>query len=123
MRGHSSLRREPAVLLMYRGVEGYKVAEIALGSLHTQLCYAKRDGSGQRMLRTGSSKLEAACGSHPESQRSMISMPVPVIASYFMSDIEMNLSMRLTPSHSSGSGISSWKRMSCTPAIISVRLK
>ena len=42
MRGHSSLRREPAVLLMYRGVEGYKVAmkvaEIALGSLHTQLC-------------------------------------------------------------------------------------
>ena len=38
MRGHSSLRREPAVLLMYRGVERYKVAEIALGSLHTQLC-------------------------------------------------------------------------------------
>ena len=33
MRGHSSLRREPAVLLMYRGVEGYKEAEIALGSL------------------------------------------------------------------------------------------
>ena len=38
MRGHSSLRREPAVLLMYRGVEGYKEAEIALRSLHTQLC-------------------------------------------------------------------------------------
>ena len=78
MRGHSSLRREPAVLLMYRGVEGYKVAEIALRSLYTQLCLAKRDGSGQRMLRTGSSKLEAACGSHPESQRSMISGPCVV---------------------------------------------
>ena len=40
MRGHSSLRREPAVLLMYRGVEGYKVkeAEDVLRSLHTQLC-------------------------------------------------------------------------------------
>ena len=38
MRGHSSLRREPAVLLMYRGVEGYKEAEDVLRSLHTQLC-------------------------------------------------------------------------------------
>ena len=38
MRGHSSLRREPAVLLMYRGVEGYEEAEDVLRSLHTQLC-------------------------------------------------------------------------------------
>ena len=38
MCGHSSLRREPAVLLMYRGVEGYKEAEDVLRSLHTQLC-------------------------------------------------------------------------------------
>ena len=38
IRGHSSLRREPAVLLMYRGVEGYKEAEDVLRSLHTQLC-------------------------------------------------------------------------------------
>ena len=60
MRGHSSLRREPAVLLMYRGVEGYKEAEIALRRLHTQLCLAKRDRSGQRMLLAGSSEQEAA---------------------------------------------------------------
>ena len=63
---------------MYRGVEGYKEAEIALRRLHTQLCLAKRDGSGQRMLRTDSSKLEAACGPHTESQRSMISGPCMV---------------------------------------------
>ena len=78
MRGHSSLRREPAVLLMYRGVEGYKEAEDVLRSLNTQLCLAKRDGSGRLMLRTGSSKLETACGVHTESQRSMISGPCMV---------------------------------------------
>ena len=40
MRGHSSLRREPAVLLMYRGVEGYKEAKDVLRSLqaYAQLC-------------------------------------------------------------------------------------
>ena len=45
MRGHSSLRREPAVLLMYRGVEGYKEAEIALRSLHTQLDLLKQSAT------------------------------------------------------------------------------
>ena len=46
------------------------------------------------------------------SIRSMISMPLLTIASYFISDIEMNLSIRVTPSQCRGSGINSWKRIS-----------
>lgn len=34
-------------------------------------------------------------------------MPEPVTASYFMSDMEMNLSIRVTPNQWSGSGMSS----------------
>ena len=45
------------------------------------------------------------------------------MASYFMLLIETKRSILLMPSQCSTSGISSWKRMSCTPATHSVRAK
>jgi hypothetical protein len=38
------------------------------------------------------------------------------MALYFMSDMEMSLSIFVMPSQLRASGISSWKRMSSTPA-------
>ena len=46
-----------------------------------------------------------------------------ISASYFMSLIETKRSMRVMPSQCSTSGISCWKRASCTPATHSVRSK
>ena len=48
-------------------------------------------------------------------------MPAPTIASYFMLLIDTRRWILRTPSQCSTSGISSWKRMSCTPATHSVR--
>ena len=50
-------------------------------------------------------------------------MPPPVMASYFMLLIDTSRWILRTPSQCSTSGISSWKRMSCTPATHSVRAK
>ena len=55
--------------------------------------------------------------------RSTMSMPERTIASYFRLLIDTRRSMRLMPSQCSTSGISSWKRTSCTPATHSVRSK
>ena len=46
-----------------------------------------------------------------------------MIASYFMLLIDTRRWILVTPSQCSTSGISSWKRMSCTPATHSVRAK
>ena len=50
-------------------------------------------------------------------------MPEPTMASCFMSLMDTKRWMRVMPSQCSMSGISSWKRMSCTPATHSVRWK
>src|SRR5207248_2089661 len=54
---------------------------------------------------------------------SMTLMPCASSASCFMFDIDTQRSMRLTPSQWNTSGISSWNRMSWTPATHSVRWK
>ena len=55
--------------------------------------------------------------------RSPTSMPARTIASYFMFDIDTRRWIFLTPSQCRTSGISSWNRMSWTPATHSVRAK
>ncbi len=55
--------------------------------------------------------------------RSPMSMPEPVMASNFMLLIDTRRWMFVMPSQWKTSGISSWKRMSCTPATHSVRAK
>jgi hypothetical protein len=55
--------------------------------------------------------------------RSPISMPLSTMASYFMFDIDIKPVDPLMPSQCSTSGISCWKRASCTPATHSVRSK
>lgn len=57
------------------------------------------------------------------SYRLWIGMPEPTIASYFMSLIEIMLSILVIPSQWRTSGMSSWNRMSLTPAMSSVDLK
>ena len=49
--------------------------------------------------------------------------PHSIRASYLRLDIETSRSMRVTPSQCSTSGMSCWKRASCTPATHSVRAK
>ncbi|SKZ40170.1 Uncharacterised protein [Mycobacteroides abscessus subsp. abscessus] len=46
-----------------------------------------------------------------------------MIASYFILLIETSRSILVMPNQCKTSGISSWKRMSCTPATHSVRAK
>jgi hypothetical protein len=50
-------------------------------------------------------------------------MPLPVMASNLSLLIETSRWILRMPSQCSTSGISSWKRMSCTPATHSVRRK
>jgi hypothetical protein len=55
--------------------------------------------------------------------RSPTSMPLPVMASYLSLLMLTSRWILRMPSQCSTSGISSWKRMSCTPATHSVRRK
>jgi hypothetical protein len=95
------------------------------------LTWASAAGSGapvRRVVARGLLRLDLHRASGGTSSsgigtRSTTSIPDATSASCFMFDMDISRSIRRTPSQWSTSGISCWKRASCTPATHSVRSK